>query len=357
MKIFQRHPHPIPTSYDATIVVATRYGVLTGCSVFAFFTVFYWNEEYPIQTVWLNLAALLLGLISWAILDWLQNDQLAAQLILLSSYIALAGPALYTGGILSTNMVWLVFIPVAATIMSGKHATALWGGISIMTAIGFFLLSEVWHINLNLHPPQTIDHLVDLIAVILVMIIATWLNEIIKLRYMRELETAQLTLHQQARVDPLTQSDNRRSLSEKVEQQLSMHLNSLLMLDIDHFKKINDTYGHSTGDQVLQWFSLNCKAKLRQGDILARLGGDEFVIFLPHTDIGEAQMIAERLRGEIAASPAQTTHGKIRVNISIGVASHSPQEHAELETLLNHADRALYQAKQNGRNRVRVSKI
>ena len=308
------------------------------------------------QTVWLNLAAFVLGLIAWVVLNWLQNDQLAAQLILLSSYIALTGPALYTGGILSTNMIWLVFIPVAATIMSGKYATAIWGGISVVTAIGFFLISQVWHINLNLHPPQTIDHLVDLIAVIIVMIIATWLNEMIKLRYMHELEAAQRTLHQQARVDPLTQSDNRRSLAEKVDQQLSTHLNSLLMLDIDHFKKINDTYGHSTGDQVLQWFSLNCKAKLRQGDILARLGGDEFVIFLPHTDVVEAQMIAERLRSEIAASPAQTAQGKIRVNISIGVASHNPQEQVELETLLNHADRALYQAKQNGRNRVCVSK-
>ena len=68
-------------------------------------------------------------------------------------------------------------------------------------------------------------------------------------------------------------------------------------------------------------------------------------------------MIAERLRAEIAAIPAQTSQGKIRINISIGVASHDPREHVELETLLNHADRALYQAKQNGRNRVRVSKI
>ena len=342
-------------SYAGTLVTNTRYGIITASGFFTFFAIFYLLEGYPLQTVWPNLAALLLGFFAWIMLAHLHKHQLAAQVILLATFISIIGPALFTGGILSTNMIWLAFIPMGATIMSSRPATVVWGAISIATAFGFYLLNQVALIDLTLRPPQKIDHLVDLVSVILVIIIAAWLNETSKLRYMKELETVQHHLHRQARMDPLTLSDNRRSLAERVSQHLTSDANSVLMLDIDHFKDINDTYGHSAGDQVLQWFSQNCRNRLRQGDILARLGGDEFVIFLPHTDICEAQAIAERLREEIAAAPSPTVQGDIPVTISIGVASHAPEDNPQLEDLLNHADLALYQAKHNGRNRVSIS--
>jgi len=345
----------IHTSYEETLISTTRYGILVGCAFFLFFTVFYWLDGYPMQTVWLNLAALLVALTSWAIFAWRHKHKLAAQLILLATYISLVGPALYTGGILSTNMIWLVFIPLEATIVSGKRATAIWGAISLATTAGFYILNVLLKIDLTLRPPQTSDHLVDLIAVTIVMLIASWLNESIKLRYMKDLEAAQQTLRQQARLDPLTQVNNRRFLAEQANPHLSTQSNSLLMLDIDHFKEINDTHGHNVGDQVLQWFSEHCRIKLRQGDILARMGGDEFVIFLPNTDSIEACKIADRLRIDIASTTIPTSQGKIQLTTSIGVASNIAEEHAELEVLINQADHALYQSKQNGRNRVSIS--
>lgn len=344
-------------SYEDTLVLTTRYGIIIGFALFSFFALFYWVDGYPIQTVWLNLAALFLTVISWVILNWESNNKLAAQFLMMGMFVSLVGPAIYTGGIISTNMIWLVFVPMVAVMLSGKRVAAIWGGISIATAIGFYVLDHYWHINFSVHPPQTTDHLVDLVSVLIVTIIASWINEAVKQRYMRDLEAAQRTLHRQARMDPLTQSDNRRSLTEQANQYLSSYSNSVLMMDIDFFKEINDTYGHSTGDQVLLWFSQTARLKLRQGDILARMGGDEFVIFLPHTDMPEALRIAERLREKIATTPAITAHGEHHVTTSIGVASQAPHDNMELETLLNHADHALYHAKQNGRNCVSTSDI
>ncbi|WP_295436941.1 GGDEF domain-containing protein [uncultured Thiodictyon sp.] len=136
---------------------------------------------------------------------------------------------------------------------------------------------------------------------------------------------------------------------------LTIRPNSLLVFDIDHFKEINDTYGHAVGDQVLRWFSMICRCNLRQGDILARIGGDEFVIFLPATDSAAALGIAERLCEELSSTVAQTLPADIRITSSIGLASHSRQADIELETLLKAADHALYQAKRDGRNRVCVA--
>jgi diguanylate cyclase (GGDEF)-like protein len=355
MKLSNQQQADFPKSYEETLIATTRHGIMLGCGFFAFFTIFYWLDGYPIQTVWLNLAALLIALASLAFMTWRQNNKLAAQLILIATYVSLVGPALYTGGLLSTNMIWLVFIPLEATIMLGRRATALWGGISLATTVAFFMLNVVLKIDLTLRPPQVNDHLVDLLSVTIVMVIAAMLNETIKLRYMKDLEAIQQTLHRQARLDPLTQSNNRRFLAELAGPHLSVHSNSLLMLDIDHFKEINDTHGHTVGDQVLQWFSERCRMKLRQGDILARMGGDEFVIFLPNTDMTEAGKIADRICDEIASSKISTPQGEIQLTTSIGVASNIPDDHTGLEALITHADHALYKSKQNGRNQVSLS--
>jgi diguanylate cyclase (GGDEF)-like protein len=121
------------------------------------------------------------------------------------------------------------------------------------------------------------------------------------------------------------------------------------MLDIDHFKKINDTYGHQAGDEVIREVVQRLSAAGRPGDLLARYGGEEFVLLLP--DVGDdAAAIAERLRAGVAGSPVGTAAGEVPVTISIGVAHLDPAE--RIDALLARADACLYQAKNSGRNRV-----
>ena len=123
------------------------------------------------------------------------------------------------------------------------------------------------------------------------------------------------------------------------------------MVDIDHFKQVNDTSGHAVGDQVLQQVAEHCRQELRETDVVGRYGGDEFAILLPESDPVAAAQVAERLRQRIARQPLNTTTGPVAVTISLGIAA-LDDENLTLDILLSRADQALYDAKQGGRNRV-----
>jgi diguanylate cyclase (GGDEF)-like protein len=122
------------------------------------------------------------------------------------------------------------------------------------------------------------------------------------------------------------------------------------MLDIDHFKTINDTHGHAGGDCVLRELVTRIANEIRPVDLLGRLGGEEFAILLPDTDIAGAEHLAERLRWSLADSPIDSNGTPVAVTASLGVAALRDGE--DLESILARADTALYQAKNGGRNRV-----
>jgi diguanylate cyclase (GGDEF)-like protein len=126
---------------------------------------------------------------------------------------------------------------------------------------------------------------------------------------------------------------------------------SLLLLDVDHFKKVNDTHGHPAGDTVLRGVAMLAAAQARETDLVARYGGEEMALILPETDLGGARAIAERLRAAVATAEHATDQGPLRVTVSIGVATW-PGSGQTADELLAAADRALYRAKQSGRNRV-----
>jgi diguanylate cyclase (GGDEF)-like protein/PAS domain S-box-containing protein len=128
---------------------------------------------------------------------------------------------------------------------------------------------------------------------------------------------------------------------------------AMIMMDIDHFKVINDTFGHTVGDQVLQALADQCRHTLRTIDIVGRYGGEEFVIVMPETHLEDAQRVAERLRQAIASIEVAAPKGIARITVSQGVAG-LDDTHTTLEALLDCADQALYAAKQEGRNRVEV---
>jgi len=160
--------------------------------------------------------------------------------------------------------------------------------------------------------------------------------------------------------DPLTGLQNRRSLFElgRVEFSRARRMNRAfccMMLDLDHFKQINDTYGHPTGDQVLQEFAIRCKDSTRAVDLIGRYGGEEIIILLPETDRETALHVAERLRSSMEASPIKVSSAEVELTVSIGVAA-KDENTTELETLIARADQAMYIAKHKGRNRVAMSK-
>ena len=157
--------------------------------------------------------------------------------------------------------------------------------------------------------------------------------------------------------DGLTRIHNRRAFDERLVEELRRHQRyrqpmSLLMLDIDHFKAVNDTYGHPTGDDVLREVGRVLAETLRSTDFTARYGGEEFVVILPQTSEDQSRMLAERLRALIAATQFQHDGRTFSITVSIGVASLLPGALAKRKDLLEKADQALYQAKHRGRNQV-----
>jgi diguanylate cyclase (GGDEF)-like protein/PAS domain S-box-containing protein len=168
-------------------------------------------------------------------------------------------------------------------------------------------------------------------------------------------------LQEQAQSDYLTGLPNRRHFIERGEEELARTKRygrpmSLLMLDIDHFKAINDTHGHQAGDLALQMMADHCREVLREIDVIGRVGGEEFAIILPETDRAGANRIAERLRASIAGKVMATEKGAtLGITVSIGLATHAGSDaEANLDGLIKQADEALYEAKRSGRNRVCV---
>lgn len=165
-------------------------------------------------------------------------------------------------------------------------------------------------------------------------------------------------LREQADMDVLTGLLNRRGLDLRARRLLARAQKArgemaILMIDIDHFKQVNDTHGHACGDQVLRWLSDQLPAQLRPNDLLGRYGGEEFVALLPDADLSTAYKVAERMRSTIAAHPSNLDNLTVRITLSIGIAT-AKDANYDLETCLAHADVGLYRAKQAGRNRIEL---
>lgn len=164
-------------------------------------------------------------------------------------------------------------------------------------------------------------------------------------------------LERQAHSDYLTGLENRRHFLSLAENELARTLRysrqlSIVMLDVDHFKHVNDTYGHKVGDLVLKKLAELCRATLRDVDIVGRIGGEEFAVLLPETGSEHAKEAAERLRAEIASAQVKLDSGlPLRFTVSLGVTTLCENE-ANIDILLDQADQALYRAKNEGRNRV-----
>lgn len=175
---------------------------------------------------------------------------------------------------------------------------------------------------------------------------------------LHEIQSLQVQLQEQAIRDPLTNLFNRRYLRETLERELaeagrSHHQLSVSIMDIDFFKKLNDTYGHAAGDLMLQALSQLLHQQTRQADVVCRYGGEEFVIVMPDAPLDGARQRAEQLRSNIESLKVDFADKVLHATISIGIAAFPRHGHTSDE-LLRAADQALYTAKEAGRNRVVV---
>lgn len=169
-------------------------------------------------------------------------------------------------------------------------------------------------------------------------------------------------LEEEAITDELTGVPNRRAATERMWEELSRSKRTgeplaVLMLDLDHFKNVNDRYGHAVGDAVLRATAARMRGAVREYDVLCRMGGEEFVILAPRTDLAQAVSLGERVRQVVAESPLLTVEGEpVRVTVSGGAAVSCGAD-AIVDAILARADRALYQAKADGRNRILAQPI
>lgn len=173
----------------------------------------------------------------------------------------------------------------------------------------------------------------------------------------QELEQLNYRLSVLASMDSMTQLLNRREFENQVNAELSVFkddvfASSMMIADIDHFKQVNDQYGHPVGDELLKQFSLLLKAVLRDKDLIARWGGEEFVVMLHQANPNEAYKIAERLRRTIESTTFKINQHHIHITVSFGIAPLNTNDEEPLYTSYLRADKALYQAKESGRNKI-----
>ncbi|QFU75432.1 GGDEF domain-containing protein [Halioglobus maricola] len=288
------------------------------------------DENSPRETAYFAATLIYFAWWSFGSLWIMPKDSFAEQIIVLYFMIGLAGSAVAVfsaSWALQISAISLLLLPIVSWFYAqGSLQTA-----GMATAGLMFLLSAMRSAR----------------------VLAGTINTSLSLKH--RLIAANAVAERLARIDELTDLYNRRAFYEysrlqTAQAQRTGNPLSLILLDIDHFKGVNDTYGHAVGDEVLRHVSDMLRASVRESDICGRIGGEEFALLLPGTSAEKAQVVAEALRRSLYESPFNFSDGEAIVHASFGVAA----VHGEFSDALRQADAALYSAKSAGRNRVEV---
>ena len=256
-----------------------------------------------------------------------------------------------SGGESNTGPLWFyVFPPMGFYVMGLRYGLTL--SIGALIAVFFiFYFPELPFVTTEYNPDFKIRFLSTFSFV---TACAYMLDD--SRRSARDELIAMASLYEQAaRTDELTKLSNRRDMKECMEKELYRHQRSnsyfsIILMDIDHFKHVNDTYGHDAGDSVLKDFASLLKPLSRKVDIISRWGGEEFLMLLPDTSLVQALAMAERLRAEVEGYSFNYKSTSIPITISAGVCSIS--QHGNINSVLKQTDVNLYEAKLKGRNRI-----
>jgi diguanylate cyclase (GGDEF)-like protein len=260
------------------------------------------------------------------------------------------------GGIGAPTASWLITAPLVAMFLGGVASALSWLALSCVAAIAIYLLPASGH-PLPHHPvsDMALLYLACHLGLFVVVLVFALLFELTKTQGFVKLEQALGTINELAIRDELTGVHNRRyllSLIEKEKERSDRNGRAfcLCLLDIDFFKRINDTWGHSAGDTVLRAFAGTVQGQVRGSDSFGRYGGEEFLLMLPETPAADALVLAERVRAAIEKMRCVEGGSEIALTVSIGVAEYRMGEAIGLAVA--RADEALYLAKSSGRNRV-----
>jgi len=223
----------------------------------------------------------------------------------------------------------------------------LYGALSLSFLLCALMLVIETPLVLDGPPANWAESLNVMISVIAVAGIGALSIALYHQRLVKRHRTASMT-------DVLTGLLNRRALFEFYGEGLMPPGSAIVLFDLDHFKQVNDRYGHKAGDNVLIRFAEICETHRRPNDTAVRMGGEEFLMVLPATDADRALAIAEQIRTTLAAEIFVTDEGELQCTVSAGIFAAHPQNSKPLDTCLRRADKALYTAKNEGRNRIRM---
>jgi diguanylate cyclase (GGDEF)-like protein len=255
----------------------------------------------------------------------------------------------YHGGLANTALYWVFpFPPILFGLLGARNALAynvlLLLALSIMLNIPDLTIAQYHDIEIS-----------RFTASLLIVIIVCWINDHYRERSHQAMDKLQQSKEQQANTDALTQLANRRfvdtSLVPNLHQQPSLFIPlALIMCDIDHFKRLNDRFGHDVGDEVLKGVAQLFTQHLRQQDFACRIGGEEFLLILPHTSHADALNVAEKIRNQFCQQSLVAQDKSYQVTASFGVANCT--DAYQFQDSLKQADQLLYQSKNRGRNLV-----
>ena len=260
------------------------------------------------------------------------------------------------GGISAPTASWLITGPLVATFLGGIWSALFWLAMSCAAAALIYLLAAAGHaLPVQAVSDMAMLYLVCHLGLFVVVLAFALLFELTKTQGFVKLEQAVRTINELAIRDELTGVHNRRYLMSLIEREKERSDRSsrafcLCLLDIDFFKRINDTYGHSAGDTVLRAFAQTVQALVRGSDCFGRYGGEEFLLMLPETPAIDARVLAERVRAAIDRLRCSDGPSEIALTVSIGLAEYRMGE--TITQAIGRADEALYLAKSSGRNRV-----
>ncbi|MGZ5198867.1 MAG: diguanylate cyclase [Telluria sp.] len=283
------------------------------------------------------------------------STMLAREVFLCAVFFNFTWLTYYLGGVDAPTVGWLITAPVVGMFLGGIRTALFWLLMSCLAVLTFHAAYSLG-VPPPPHPIKDMEllHLLCDLGLYIVVVVFVLLFELTKTQGFIKLEQALKIINELAIRDELTGSHNRRHLIRLIEneKERTARLGSLFclcLLDIDHFKRINDTYGHLAGDSVLRDFAATVQRQIRDSDSFGRYGGEEFLLMLPETSIDEALALAERVRANIARL-AFADLPDLAVTVSIGIAEFRIDE--PISQTVARADEALYQAKSSGRNRV-----
>lgn len=327
--------------------LARRCCQLAACVDIAFFFLFHLLGS-PVLA-WINIVSVSLYLVAFHLLNTRRNG-LAIALIWTEVIIHAALGTLLIGWDSGFHYFLLMFIPA---LFAGMTTARAWLAVAALWAFYVALYATMWFVE----PLQPISSSALLGVFLFNLTVVFCMFSYLSLFYVNTVSSAQRKLQFMATTDPLTRLFNRRHMIELAEKEIARYDRNpleltFLLLDIDHFKQFNDRYGHDVGDRVLERMSALLTSVLRAQDSLGRWGGEEFLALLPDTDSQQAFLIAERIRAIVEQDKWECDGLSLSVTLSIGVSEYRPGE--ELSVAIARADRALYQGKEGGRNRVEL---